>query len=173
MNEGRIEAHKLIWNQHSGETYLLPSLTHRGFVFPPELNRRCLSGPFPSACKHPNKQSLLEGVDACIDQPSCDAFVQTEPFVGFIKVQVLQKGGGPWATHEIKRGRRREGNGGVVQSFSQWHWNGSYELQVLNWNVTMSVGVVSHSLQGLILTFMLTLKYFKMATKGRTTQLYR
>lgn len=166
MNEGRIEAHKLIWNQHSGETYLLPSLTHRGFVFTPFHQ----SWTGDVLLGHIHLRRFWKVLTRALIDHRVMSLCRQCHLLASEKCRFYKRDGDfEQHMYEIKRWRRREGEGGLCKISAD-----DIETEVMsykssmNWNVTISVGVISHSLQGLTLI----LKSLKRATQGRPIWLY-
>ena len=109
--------------------------------------------------------------------------MQTTPFIGLIKVQgffFLYKREGYFEQqiNEIKKGEGGEKGRGVVQIPADDIVRQSLKLKVmsykssLNWNVTITVGVISLLLSflgGLVCTFTFTFRLFR-DKKERTTR---
>lgn len=174
MNEGRGWGAQQTDVRSALGANLSPASSHTQglcvYTVPPSLNRRRLAGPHLSAYTHP--QSIVVSGRCWLAYWSTilwclcadNAIYWPHKSAGFIK----GKGDFEQQINEIKRWRRRGGGGGGgCANFSRWHCEAVIETEVvshklsLNWNVTITVGVISLSLPGLTCTFTFIIQIFR------------
>lgn len=162
--------------RRSGQSFLLLPLTHSGasclHCFHNRQNRRHRAGPYLSAYAHP--QSIVVSGRCWLTHRSTilwclcadNAIYWPHKSAGFF---TKGRGGEGWwwwvgdfeqQINEIKKWRRcgrGSGMGWGCANFSRWHCEAVIETEVvslksrrssLNWNVTITVGVISYSLTG-------------------------